>query len=606
MKFVAGKAKETIMQNVQSITLDVNNCIEYKYINAKQGDNYSRFLKITLTEDGEKITPSGRCTASFRCLKPDGRICVNKAVINTDGTITVSLTEQVLASAGTVRADISLLDGSMVLSSATFFITVEASPAMEGSILSSDEFLILTETAKEARAAINSISDVTDDIQTALSGVEDVKAYIGYTEGDILGLCADYENKRFTRLAGAVGLNAGEDFDKFPMYGGMKRCNVSDNGTITAYYGDDNYADDGSNGQVMVYVPRFYYKVVPLKLEKIANGFGYHIRKANYYVTDKPLAGFKLHPAFYDEQGNETEYFLYSAYEGSLQKAAGSGYVNDSTASEVSVDFSKALICSTTVHKPISSQNITLTRANAQQLASNHGRGWHIETIKAVSAIQLLMMMEFGTMNMQSAIGRGVVDLNDLPGSCNGASYTGSTMVLGNKTGAATATANSTNGTTVTYREDGCVNISYRGIENPWGNIWRFVNGINVWGDGTMTGGQAYIADDFAFSETKHTENYQSAGFVLPNESGYINAMGYGSEKYDWLFIPSEAGGSSALPVGDYTYINEDLNGYKAVRFGGSWAGKTNAGEFCWHMRSAVSYNSYDIGCRLIYVPSAE
>ncbi len=115
------------------------------------------------------------------------------------------------------------------------------------------------------------------------------------------------------------------------MYGGRKRCNVADNGTITAYYGDTNYADDGTNGQVMVYQPKFYYKVVPLKLEKnVDTGIGYHIRKANYYVSDTPKAGFKPHPAFYDENGNEVDYILYSAYEGVLKKASDTGYYNDS------------------------------------------------------------------------------------------------------------------------------------------------------------------------------------------------------------------------------------------------------------------------------------
>lgn len=99
--------------------------------------------------------------------------------------------------------------------------------------------------------------------------VDDVKAYIGYTDEDIAGLCVDYENKTFKRLAGAVNLSQGADFNKFTMYGGRKRCNVSDDGTITAYYGDENYTEDGSNGQVMIFQPKFYYKVVPLKLEKI-------------------------------------------------------------------------------------------------------------------------------------------------------------------------------------------------------------------------------------------------------------------------------------------------------------------------------------------------
>ena len=149
--------------------------------------------------------------------------------------------------------------------------------------------------------------------------IDDVKAYIGYTDDDIAGLCVNFENKTFKRLAGAVNLSQGADFNKFQMYGGRKRCNVSDDGTITAYYGDEGYTEDGSNGQVMVYQPAFYYKVVPLKLEKNSDsGIGYHLRKANYYVSAKPKTGFKLHPAFYDENGNAIDYILFSADEGSM------------------------------------------------------------------------------------------------------------------------------------------------------------------------------------------------------------------------------------------------------------------------------------------------
>ena len=110
--------------------------------------------------------------------------------------------------------------------------------------------------------------------------ISDLQAYLGYTSPDILGLCVDLENSRFTRLAGAAELDAGSDFDAFPMFGGRRRCCVANDGTINAYYGEQGYAEDGTNGQVMVYQPKFYYRMVPLKLEKQASGLGYHIRKA--------------------------------------------------------------------------------------------------------------------------------------------------------------------------------------------------------------------------------------------------------------------------------------------------------------------------------------
>ncbi|MDE7362056.1 MAG: hypothetical protein K2N38_09000 [Oscillospiraceae bacterium] len=48
-------------------------------------------------------------------------------------------------------------------------------------------------------------------------------------------------------------------------YGDRHRCNISD-GEVLAYYGDENFKADGSNSQVMVKQPKFYYSVVPLKL----------------------------------------------------------------------------------------------------------------------------------------------------------------------------------------------------------------------------------------------------------------------------------------------------------------------------------------------------
>ena len=125
------------------------------------------------------------------------------------------------------------------------------------------------------------------------------------SDDDILGLQVDYRNKTFKRLAGATNLTPGTDFDRFSMYGGRRKCNVADDGTISAWFGDESYAEDGSNGQVMVYQPKFYYLVCPVVYDPIDTGIGYHLRKANYYVSEKPRPGFRLHPAFYDVNGNE-------------------------------------------------------------------------------------------------------------------------------------------------------------------------------------------------------------------------------------------------------------------------------------------------------------
>lgn len=438
------------------------------------------------------------------------------------------------------------------------------------------------------------------------NAVEDIKAYIGYTDDDIVGLCADYENKTFTRLAGAVNLSQGADFNKFEMYGGRRRCNVLDDGTIVAYYGDEGYTEDGSNGQVMVFQPAFYYKVVPLKLEKNSDsGIGYHLRKANYYVSARPKTGFKLHPAFYDANGNAINYILFSADEGSMFDVSAKAYVNDNVDESITYEDGD-LLCSVAGKKPISGfRNGLGTKSNLELMAQNRGAGWHLETIKAISANQLLMMVELGMMNSQTGVGQGVVNIpNDASYNCS--SLTGSTAELGNSTGQATETVNEIGGTETTYNVNGKVSVTYRGVENPYGNIFKHIQGVNVWGDGSMCGGQPYVANNFTFNESKNSDNYEGVGFTLPNANGYINAMGYGKEEYDWLLLPSEIGGTSALPVGDFFYVTSDLNDYRIVLGGGSWNYGSFDGSFFGRCGYNVGSHDRSAGGRLLYVPTAK
>ena len=431
------------------------------------------------------------------------------------------------------------------------------------------------------------------------SSVADLREYISLTD-DILGLQVDYKNKTCKRIAGAKNLTAGADFDKFKMYGGRKRCNVADDGTITAYYSDDNYAEDGSNGQVMVYQPKFYYKVVPLEMDVQTDGIGYHLRKANYYVSETQRAGFKLHPAFYDKYGNEVDYIFIGAYEGSIYDTSASAYL---LLDEQVMAVDEDKFCSVAGVKPASGLTQNLTRPNIETMAQNRGANWHLENSKIASMEQLLCMIEMGTMNFQTAIGQGVVSISD-NSSYNCASLTGSTASLGNSTGRATETINEKGGVQTTETADEKTSVSYRGVENDWGNIWKFVHGVNIWGNGKTAGGTPYICSDFNYAEEKNSGNYESASFTITNVSGYISAMGYGGEEYDWLFFASECLGNSSVPVGDYHWITQNLNGYRIARLGGTWFHGSNAGGFYWYLDGGVGVRYRYIGGRLVYVPA--
>lgn len=513
-----------------------------------------------------------------------------------DASIAKSQLQEVINSASSVKSSLSNVIGT----ANTAKSNLDASVATANNVLQS-----LSAENASAASNIDELKSENFNSQEILSGVADIRAYLGITADDIVGIQVDYKNKTFKRLAGAANLSKGSDFDKFTMFGGRKRCNVADDGSIVAWYGDADYKEDGSMGQVMVYQPKFYYLVCPVEYDPIDTGIGYHLRKANYYVSEKPRAGFRLHPAFYDASGNEIDYFLTSAYEGSIYDASASAYLlNDEQVMNTGEDKFSSIAGA----RPASGYSQNLTRPNIEAMAQNRGTNWHGDLIKQVSAEQMLMIIEMGMMNLQTAIAQGVVYLPWTTGSDTTSSYaaaTGSTASLGNGTGRAEKTTTYEGGTAKEYTVDGKTSVCWRGKENFWGNIWKFVYGINIWGNGKMGGGQPYICSDFSFAESKNSGNYEPAGFTVTNANGYISAMGY-STACDWLFIASECLGNSSLPVGDYTYITVSLNGYRIALLGGYWSSGGYAGGFCWALNYGVGYRYRDIGGRLVYIPTRD
>lgn len=513
-----------------------------------------------------------------------------------DASVAKSQLQEVINSASSVKTSLS----NVISTANTAKSNLDASVATANNVLQS-----LSAENASAASNIDELKSENFNSQEILSGVADIRAYLGITADDIVGIQVDYKNKTFKRLAGAANLTKGSDFDKFTMFGGRKRCNVADDGSIVAWYGDADYKEDGSMGQVMVYQPKFYYLVCPVEYDPIDTGIGYHLRKANYYVSEKPRAGFRLHPAFYDASGNEIDYFLTSAYEGSIYDASASAYLlNDEQVMNTGEDKFSSIAGA----RPASGYSQNLTRPNIEAMAQNRGTNWHGDLIKQVSAEQMLMIIEMGMMNLQTAIAQGVVSLPWTTGSDTTSSYaaaTGSTASLGNGTGRAEKTTTYEGGVAKEYTVDGKTSVCWRGKENFWGNIWKFVYGINIWGNGKMGGGQPYICSDFSFRESKNSGNYEPAGFTVTNANGYISAMGY-STACDWLFIASECLGNSSLPVGDYTYITVNLNGYRIALLGGSWSSGSNAGGFVWALNAGVGYRNRDIGGRLVYIPTRD
>ena len=475
-------------------------------------------------------------------------------------------------------------------------------PPFNGKTTSGAHFKIVTTIGNSSNvtiqvdpAAVATIGDIRD----LEAQIIDLKSYVGYKDDDILGLEVDFKASKFTRLSGAVNRTPGASFDGFKMFGGRKRCMLTDDGVNLGYLGDAGYTETGALAQsitenevtypvgtpvqVMVEQPKFYYKVVPLVTEKIEGGKGHHLRKARYYVSDTPKLGFKLHPAFI-KNGEVLNRIYLSAYEGSLYDVSASAYnlIDDQGGDFTATTGDK--LSSIANAKPASGLTQNLTRFGARIVAQNRGEGWELMYAATAAATQLLFAVEFGTFNTQSAIGMGVSKTDD--GATNMADPTGATSALGNASGKAD------NGS-----------VTYRGEENLWLNINVWVDGMNIKPQGLH---ELYVADH-AFADDKGDGSYKNAGITIAKANGYVSAFAY-NEPFDWLFMPSDTvGGNSAVPVGDYLYQNAgSAVGWFAAFLGGSWYDTSTYGGFSWILHYPSLTRFRGPGARLVYVGGAK
>lgn len=245
--------------------------------------------------------------------------------------------------------------------------------------------------------------------------------------------------------------------------------------------------------------------------------------------------------------------------------------------------------------KPLSGwQKATATKPNMRVLAQNRGTGWNLQNYNQVSAIELLFLFEYGSFNAQSKIGAGVTGVNDaIAGNTyNNALNTGftagvgaSSTDFGNASGACTGVTH--------YKTGGAANpVSFRGIENLWGNVWKWVDGINIKADRNP-----WIADhDFADDTFAHP--YSDTGLTLHNANGYPTNITFAAAM-DYGFLASAVGGSDATYLCDYYYQS---TGNRAALMGGGWADGANAGPFSWSLYNAASIVYRSFGARLAYI----
>lgn len=267
---------------------------------------------------------------------------------------------------------------------------------------------------------------------------------------------------------------------------------------------------DGVDGQVMVEIPRVYYFQNYLP-SGTGNPDYYKIRCG---VALYPYAGFTLHPAFIDN-GQEKEFLYIGAFEGYTLGGKGTSL-------------------------PYYLSTANKTRAAFRAEAANRGADWSQVTMYQYWLLQMLFYTEYADLNSRYRIPDTTIPYNNRI-------KTGRSLANGNNSvSLRISSVLDANLTTANFETD-IVGMSYRGIENFYGNLWKFVDGINIFDRRLyLTNDRISLADDTA-------ANYTDTGCDLPVAAGYY---------YNRLFpvsggfVPRKTGGSSSQNYADGVWTN--------------------------------------------------
>jgi len=391
---------------------------------------------------------------------------------------------------------------------------------------------------------------------------------------------------------------------------------------------------NGDDGQVMVEIPAFYHK------------YWYDNGWHGHSISYNQLPGYELHHAFQKNGTNVVARYI-GAYEGVLYDTSEGRYVNglylpSSASRKMSFNGTTETITSDTLTHPFTNleagvdtivisgtvnNNLTCgitnvtdtvitvdcnlqdepsvacviqtqrdwsndvlssvagkapmnygTRANFRTVAANRGTGWRQQDFDLVNAMLLLYLIEYGSWYSQSEIGMG---LTDWPSAWSTWNNYNPIERTGLSNGAATWSVSNGNGNKGSY-------VSYRWVENPWGHIWKFVDGINI------EDHVPYVCNDDTHFADDTSTNYTSLGVTLSSSTGYQKTL----TQTEGGFLPASVGGSSSTYITDYYYQS---TGWRVATLGGYASFSDFAGIASWHLsRSSSSLYRY-LGSRIAY-----
>jgi hypothetical protein len=427
----------------------------------------------------------------------------------------------------------------------------------------------------------------------------------------------------------------------------MKGCILNDDGTVNYYLSPSDWTKkldgitpsnlDGSDGQVMVEIPAFYYS------------YSYNSGTTTHTWNISPYhPKYSLHQSF-TKNGSIVNTRYVGAYPAVLYNSSLSGYTNGlyltttgttfsstgntitqvgrtnpftslqvgdkikitgtisnnstftvSVTGDTIITVSETLTSETSLNTVIQNQMntslggdklgsvsgkipiIQFTRGQGRNMAKNRGIGWRQMDYALLHAIQILFLVEYGSFYSQSVLGAGVSNVGDwlTYNDYNPFVLNGNGNSLGNGSG------NNAGGSTCAVEKTKY--LKWRGIEHPYANIYKWIDGINI------NNNVPYVCNvDTQFADDTST-NYTNLGVTLCNVNGWQKTISQSS----MTMLPLTIGGTSSTFITDYYYQS---SGWLVFIFGAGSFDGSSCGFWCSFLNYSSSILSRSIGSWLVF-----
>lgn len=376
---------------------------------------------------------------------------------------------------------------------------------------------------------------------------------------------------------------------ELPVQSGMIRCIIDNNGDIVRY--NDEAVDDILTQSAMVEIPEHWFKLYTngTKFKAMFSAIplpGYnHIDK--FYISTMEARIYRNNSTLFSSKGvNATD----SSVRGGDNTAEWDGTYRS------------------LIGRPVTN----LTRDQFRQAARKRGSGWEMYTYNAHKTLFWLFAVEYATLDSQKpfnaqkdangfaqgGLGPGATQMTDWTNfnNANPLIPCGYTSEFRNGSGEkAYVVKSASGGTHATLMAN-----RYRGIENPFGHIWKYTDGANI----QVTTGDAGLSilwttdDPSNFSDTSYT-GYDKKGNICRTD-GYAKKMLLGE---DGDIVATEVGGSSSTYWCDYYYTYTSANRIQVLLIGGSADIGQNSGLAYINTHDASSAAAKYFGSRLCFFP---